>query len=757
LLHYLNKALTLPPNVTIKKAIAKAVTAIRNCLEKKGDLEKCTYCLELPFKELKLQRNINALTADVSSFPGDMGKAIARHFVEHRFDLLGSGWTPVYHGMKCRGLEGYRFEMGGSVQVDPEGQWLEGRITPSNLIESQRIWQLIDSDYTPIDWHIDFKSGYRWSESTWYNDIKFGHKLGVDIKVPWELARMQHLPQLAIFQYALEEGTDECDNVQREFRNQVLDFIANNPPRFGVNWVTPMDVAIRATNWLIAYDIFRASNVHFDNDFEAVFRRSIYDHGQHIINNLEWKEDLHNNHYLADITGLAFISAYLPTTPQTDAWLAFSVEELIKEVKHQFYPDGGNFEGSTAYHRLSAEMVYFATALILGLTQQRIEKLKRYDHKLLKTEWGKPKLKPSPILLYRLPDGSRGTQLESPFPNWYFERMERMAEFIMDITKPNGNIPQIGDNDNGRFLKLGSNYVRMTVKEAKKTYCNLDGYSELPLEVEYYKENHLDCGHLIAAAYSLFDRDDFGHWLGGDKNTRWMGDFCCMSSLSNGTTIGTQRFNLRKNEDKNSSDIGTVDDFNKAISEVKKKPREQIRITEFPARKGDLLQDLTLQAYPDFGLYLETSPRLYLAIRCWSGQKAFCTGHMHNDQLAIELVIDGQELITDPGTYLYTPLRQRRNEYRSVKAHFTPWVDDKEPASFQEGDFVLKMPVKATAFIFKANCFLGLIQGGCMANRVVIIEKNIVRVIDYNKSFSDNCKNECLQSVFSEGYGWRTR
>src|SRR4030042_352976 len=106
----------------------------------------------------------------------------------------GAGWVQVRHGIPCSGLEGYRYEMGSSVQVDREGRWLQGRINFANLKESQRIWRLIDTHYIPVDWQLDFKSGYRWSEETWYLKIPSGHKPGVDIKVPWELARMQHLP-----------------------------------------------------------------------------------------------------------------------------------------------------------------------------------------------------------------------------------------------------------------------------------------------------------------------------------------------------------------------------------------------------------------------------------------------------------------------------------------------------------------------------------------------------------------------------------
>ena len=127
----------------------------------------------------------------------DQIQSLAANFVEHRFDLLGSGWVRVAHGVRCRGVERIAYKPGAAVSADHEGRWLEHRINRANLIEARRIWRLIGPAYTPIDWKLDFKSGYRWSEKTWYLDIRYGHKLGADIKVPWELARMQHMAGLA--------------------------------------------------------------------------------------------------------------------------------------------------------------------------------------------------------------------------------------------------------------------------------------------------------------------------------------------------------------------------------------------------------------------------------------------------------------------------------------------------------------------------------------------------------------------------------
>ena len=678
--HYLYRAITLPTHIVIRKAVSKFKQTAYNKYRRYQDLKKSTHSSHSPQGILYSylpKLNVDYLLSHEKSI-----LITAKNYLEHRFDLLGSGWVQVKYGMKCRGLERYRYDMGKPIEVDSEGKWLHDRVNMSNLITSQQILKFIAPTYMPIDWQIDFKSGYRWSEKTWYKDIKYGHKLGVDIKVPWELARMQHLPQLALAFQSLPKEAEDRFNLKREFRNQVLDFIATNPPRFGVNWACPMDVSIRAANWLMAYDLFRAGGAQFDDGFEAILIRSIYDHGLHIVKNLEWYYQERGNHYLADISGLVFIAAYLPSTSETDAWLAFAVQELIMEVEHQFYPDGGNFEGSTVYHRLSAEMVYFATALIFGLSHERREKLKRYKHKALKTGWGKFELKPVPLLFYSLPEGSRSSVKESPFPFWYFERMERMAEFIMDITKPNGHIPQIGDNDSGRFFKLSPKYAHMTVKQACETYANLEGDSELPDDADYFMEDHLDCSHIVAAAYGLFGREDFALWLGGEKNALCMPDCLAIRGFSSGTTVASHRFYQRRKEDNDFFSIGTEEDYQQALLKMQSKPKDHVRITEIPSENGDLHQDITLRSYPDFGLYIYTSPHLYLAIRCWPGHKPFHTAHMHNDQLSIELVIAGQELLTDPGTYLYTPLPKRRNEYRSAKAHNGPNVGMIETVGF---------------------------------------------------------------------------
>lgn len=394
-LRYLKKAITVPPHILLRKIVLKAHGRYLYQKTKRKDLRKTTYALNKNFGSVRTFIDAKKAKQWQRNFP--FKEPIDRenaHFLAHEFDLLGSGWVRVYPGMQCLGIE--------NVKYPPQEQ--EG-VSRTNQEESKRLKKWIQKEYQPIDWQIDFKSGYRWSEKTWSREIRYGSELGADVKVPWELSRMQHLSFLA---WGFLQTSQ--DQYRIEFQNQIFDFLSSNPPRFGVNWVCTMDVGIRIANWLIAYDLFHAFGAELSEEFKKVFARAVYEHGFHIFHHLEWDPHLRSNHYLANIAGLLFAAAYLPETVETKRWLEFSIEELKKEVLLQFHPDGSNFEGSTSYHRLSTEMVLFATSLAMDL----------------------------------------GTQ----FSEEYLLRTQKMADFIEDTTKPDGQIAQFGDNDSGRFIKM---------------------------------------------------------------------------------------------------------------------------------------------------------------------------------------------------------------------------------------------------------------------------------------------------------------
>lgn len=519
-----------------------------------------------------------------------------KDILTHRFDLLGSGPVVV------------------AAQEPPI-------LSPGNRSRAAHIRGLIDDGYIAIDWHVDFKSGHRWRADRLSGALRYGHEPGVDVKVPWELARLQHLGVLALA------------GERTEFRNQVLDFTAANPPGYGVNWMCTMDVAIRAANLVLAMDILEGQGEDFDDDFRAEFYALIDAHARHIIANLE-DGPIRANHYLADIAGLLFAAAWLPRDSQTEKWVAFAVRELVNETGRQFTNDGANFEASTSYHRLSAEMVAWGTALIIGMEFATL-------------------------------------------PDWHLERVAKMAEFSRHVTKPNGLVAQIGDNDSGRFFKFGG-------------------------------EACLDHSGVIGAIGGLFDDTDF----------TVTADTKIVRALVGGGQVSGYGGNGAENRFIEPS--GEVEEDWWEIAETIIEPPD-----------ASVLDNLTAVSYPDFGLYIWRSDRFFLSMRCGPVGQNGNGGHAHNDQLAMELHMDGEDWLADPGSYLYTPSPKKRGAYRSVHAHAAPRLGSGEPSRLDLGLFRLEDNAKARCLSFTENAFEGVHEGyGEPLYRRVLIEDGRIRVID---------------------------
>jgi hypothetical protein len=340
-------------------------------------------------------------------------------------------------------------------------------------------------------------------------------------------------------------------------------------------------------------------------------------------------------------------------------------------------------------------MVTCATALVLGLPEEKREALESYNHRSIR---GFPKLNPAPIPHYSL----SGTDRMIPFPPWYIERVERMSEFTMNLTKPNEQIAQIGDNDSGRFLKVGTGYRVISTKKARERYSNLEGYAGLPDYAEYFDEDHLDHGSLVAGIDALFGKDTPGN----DKGSAAMA-----SGLVRSFAKGINLPSFRKTDEAETARrirIGDKGEFQNRLKEILSLPETISLEHEIPVPGGGLLQDLALYAYPDFGVFVYRTKRIFMVNRCGSIGQNGVGGHAHNDQLSIELNVDGEDWIADPGTYLYTPIPERRDEYRSVRAHFAPRMGDKEPGHMDPGLFRLGDEAKGKCVYFHEDGFIGM-------------------------------------------------
>lgn len=158
----LEKSKKYPPEVLVKKAIWKGFTLTQDYLRYINDT---IFETELSDDNL----NIKILTKDIEETYSDLSwqpvlcKEAKDKIIEdvdksknHIFNLLGSGDVRVDYKLRVKGLEGYRYD----TRLSKKEYLLSKEKIQSEL---EKVFQKF-MKYEPIDWQIDFKSGYRWSK-----------------------------------------------------------------------------------------------------------------------------------------------------------------------------------------------------------------------------------------------------------------------------------------------------------------------------------------------------------------------------------------------------------------------------------------------------------------------------------------------------------------------------------------------------------------------------------------------------------------
>lgn len=288
------------------------------------------------------------------------------------------------------------------------------KVNPGDItsvqFSSELSWHIFNKklNLNDLDWHKDYISGFTFPRLR-FNKIKLQnwYNKGIEVKFPWELSR---------FNFAVNLGQKYLitndDIYYKNFRVLILDWIKRNPFLYGVNWVSSMEVAIRAVNWIIAANLFE-SLLEKDELFKKTLSVSLAQHAEYLSNFPEiYAEGLTTNHTVACYSGLLFLALTLNDNHKAGQWLILANKGLEECMTDQVYADGGDFEASIPYHRLVLEMFAFSTIASLAN--------------------------------------------ENKFSTMFYSKLFRMFEFSAACIDSSGNAPQIGDNDSGRFIVLNS-------------------------------------------------------------------------------------------------------------------------------------------------------------------------------------------------------------------------------------------------------------------------------------------------------------
>lgn len=233
-----------------------------------------------------------------------------------------------------------------------------------------------------------------------------GERSGMgDIKHLWELNRHLHLVRLA--QAAL---INQDPVYLRTLGAQLRGWLDQCPPLVGRNWTSSLELGIRLINWSLLWQLL-------GGDASALFAGAA---GQRL--RADWLHSIHahcacierhlsrhssaNNHLIGELAGLLAGATIWPCWPAAKRWRDLAVTELEQEALLQFSPDGVNREQAFAYHVFSAEFL-----LIAGLC--------------------------------------------NPFSPAYWQVLQRALRFLRSVRDIGGNVPMVGDADDGAVFCLG--------------------------------------------------------------------------------------------------------------------------------------------------------------------------------------------------------------------------------------------------------------------------------------------------------------
>jgi len=230
-----------------------------------------------------------------------------------------------------------------------------------------------------------------------------------NIKYLWEPNRHLHLPTLA--QAYVLTGEPQF---LRTLQAHLDSWFAQCPVGRGPNWVSSLELGIRLINWSITWQLLGAARAPLfqgpeGEEFRDRWLASIYQHARAITGNLS-RFSSANNHLIGEAAGVFVAAQTWPYWNSMQEWGERCRSVLERECLHQNAPDGGNREQAMAYQQFVLDFL-----LLSGLAARRAD---------------------------------------NDFSAAYWDRLERMTDFIASFMDAAGHVPMIGDADDGFVVQL---------------------------------------------------------------------------------------------------------------------------------------------------------------------------------------------------------------------------------------------------------------------------------------------------------------
>ncbi|HUO44255.1 MAG TPA: alginate lyase family protein [Burkholderiales bacterium] len=303
----------------------------------------------------------------------------------------------------------------------------------------------------PPAWNRNPKTGIEaplaFGKTLDYRETGLSGQVG-SIKYLWEPNRHLHLVTLA-------QAYNFTDDIRylAAIRRHLESWFEACPYPYGANWSTAFEPAIRLIHWSIAWQLIGGNRSQLfasadGSTFRMRWLEMVYLHAEFISGHFSCYSSA-NNHLIGEAAGVFVAAVTWPCWTQAQKWERIARSILGREAQLQNTPDGVNREQAVCYQQFVIDLL-----LVCGLA-------------------------------------ARASGAD--FSPEYWRRIESMLEFLASIADVAGNLPMIGDSDDGRVAQFSQE----------------SGFNQ--------------CRSLLATGAVLFHRSDFRAKAGRlDDRTRWL-------------------------------------------------------------------------------------------------------------------------------------------------------------------------------------------------------------------------------------------
>ncbi len=269
--------------------------------------------------------------------------------------------------------------------------------------------------------------------ATFYRHLSLsGPGQEADAKRVWEVNRQQFLVTLA--QAYLFTG-------RRAYAERAVELIeswvAANPPYVGINWKEGLEEGLRIFSWLWTLRMIAGAEVLNDETSQRIVA-SLGLQREHIERHLSTYSSP-NTHLLGEAFALFAMGLILPELEGAGRGAEAALHILEEQLDRQVGKDGSHCEKASYYHCYALDIYLLATIL--------------------------------------------GRQYGVTFASRWMNQVEKMADFVLAILRPDGSLARFGDDDGGRTVRLAA-------------------------------EDYYDPRPVLGVAAVLFERGDFKHAAG---------------------------------------------------------------------------------------------------------------------------------------------------------------------------------------------------------------------------------------------------